>query len=72
MQAVAEGGYTDSSDVVEVNMGVAGGVNGLEDPTGLGELAVPTMFGTEKVLIDGNVYIYRNGKYYNLLGGTAQ
>ena len=72
VQAVAEGGYTDSSDVVEVNMGVTGGVNGLEDPTGLGEVIIPTLFGTEKVLIDGNVYIYRNGKYYNLLGGTAQ
>ena len=70
VQAVAEGGYTDSSEVVEVNMGVTGGVNGLEDPTGLDEVYVGTT--PTKIVENGNVYILRNGKRYTLLGNTAQ
>ena len=31
VKAAAEGGYTDPSDVVEINMGVEGGVSGIED-----------------------------------------
>ena len=70
VQAVAEGGYTDPSAVVEVNMGVANGVNGLEDPTAVEDVTITT--SPTKILDDGHVYILRNGKRYNILGRTIQ
>ena len=70
MQAVAEGGYTESSKVVEINMGVAGGVNGLENPSAVDNVHVSTT--PTKILDDGRVYILRNGKRYNILGRTIQ
>ena len=70
VQAVAEGGYTDPSAVVEVNMGVANGVNGLEDPTAVEDVTITT--SPTKILDDGHVYILRNGKCYNILGRTIQ
>ena len=70
MQAVAEGGYTESSKVVEINMGVAGGVNGLENPSAVDNVHVSTT--PTKILDDGHVYILRNGKRYNILGRTIQ
>jgi hypothetical protein len=70
MQAVAEGGYTESSNVVEITMGVDGGVNGLEDPTAVEDVTVTT--SPTKILDNGQVYILRNGKRYNLLGNHVQ
>ena len=70
VSALAEGGYTDPSEVVVVNMGVDGGVNGLDDQTGLEDIYMDTT--PVKILENGNVYILRNGKRYNLLGGYAQ
>ena len=70
MQAVAEGGYTESSKVVEINMGVAGGVNGLEDTSDVDDVVISTT--PTKILDDGHVYILRNGKRYNILGRTIQ
>lgn len=66
MQAVEEGGYTESSEVVEINMGVAGGVDGLNDPTNVDNVTVTTT--PTKILEDGRIYIIRNGKRYNMLG----
>jgi hypothetical protein len=70
MQAVAEGGYTESSKVVEINMGVAGGVNGLENPSAVDNVHVSTT--PTKIVENGHVYILRNGKRYNILGRTIQ
>ena len=70
VEASAEGGYTDPSEVVEVNMGVDGGVNGLEDPTAVEDVTITT--SPTKILDDGHVYILRNGKRYNILGRTIQ
>jgi hypothetical protein len=70
VQAVAEGGYTDPSEVVQINMGVDGGVNGLEDPTAVEDVTITT--SPTKILDDGHVYILRNGKRYNILGRTIQ
>ena len=70
MQAVAEGGYTESSEVIEINMGVAGGVDGLDDPAAVDNVTVTTT--TTKIIEDGHVYILRNGKRYNILGTYAQ
>jgi hypothetical protein len=68
MQAVAEGGYTESSEMVEINMGVAGGVNGLDGPTAVEDITIST--SPTKIIEDGQVYILRNGKRYNLLGNV--
>ena len=70
MQAVAEGGYTESSEVVEINMGVDGGVNGLEDTSDVDNVIISTT--PTKIVENGHVYILRNGKRYNLLGNYAQ
>mgnify|MGYP002514241490 FL=1 len=70
MQAVAEGGYTESSNVVEINMGVDGGVNGLEDPTAVEDVTLTT--SPTKILDNGQVYILRNGKRYNVLGTMVE
>ena len=69
MQAVAEGGYTESSEMVEINMGVDGGVNGLDGPTAVEDITIST--SPTKIIEDGQVYILRNGKRYNLLGNTV-
>ena len=52
------------------NMGVAGGVNGLEDPSAVEDLQTTTT--PIKIVEDGHVYILRNGKRYNILGVYAQ
>ena len=70
VMAVAEGGYTDPSEVVQISMGVDGGVNGLEDPTAVEDVTITT--SPTKILDDGHVYILRNGKRYNILGRTIQ
>ena len=70
VKAAAEGGYTEPSEVVEINMGVDGGVNGLEDPTAVEDVTVTT--SPIKILENGQVYILRNGVRYNILGRTAQ
>jgi hypothetical protein len=70
MQAVAEGGYTESSEVVEINMGVDGGVNGLEDTSDVDDVIISTT--PTKIVENGHVYILRNGKRYNLLGNYVQ
>ena len=70
VSAVAEGGYTAPSDVVEVNMGVDGGVNGLEDPTAVDDVTITTI--PAKIVENGNVYILRNGKRYNILGSVSE
>ena len=70
MQAVAEGGYTESSNVVQINMGVDGGVNGLEDPTAVDDVTISTT--PTKIVENGNVYILRNGKRYNILGSIDE
>ena len=49
-------------------MGVANGVNGLEDPTAVEDVTITT--APTKILDDGHVYILRNGKRYNILGRT--
>lgn len=70
VKAAAEGGYTEPSEVVEINMGVDGGVNGLEDPTAVEDVTVTT--SPIKIIENGQVYILRNGVRYNILGRTAQ
>lgn len=70
VKAAAEGGYTEPSEVVEINMGVDGGVNGLEDPTAVEDVTVTTP--PIKIIENGQVYILRNGVRYNILGRTAQ
>jgi hypothetical protein len=70
VSAVAEGGYTEPSEIVQINMGVAGGVNGLEDPTAVDDVTVSTR--PIKVVENGQVYILRNGKRYNILGTYVQ
>lgn len=70
VMAVAEGGYTDPSEVVQINMGVDGGVNGLEDPTAVEDVTVTT--SPTKILDNGQVYILRNGKRYNVLGTMVE
>jgi hypothetical protein len=70
VSAVAEGGYTDPSNVVEVNMGVTGGVNGLEDPAAVEDLIVNTT--PTKIVEQGHVYIIRDGKRYNVLGTIVE
>ena len=54
--AAAEGGYTDPSEVVMVNMGSTD----VDD--------VQTSSSPTKIIENGQVIIYRNGKCYNLLG----
>ena len=68
MQAVAEGGYTESSEMLEINMGVAGGVNGLDGPTAVEDVTISS--SPTKIVENGQVYILRNGKRYNLLGNV--
>jgi hypothetical protein len=70
MQAVAEGGYTASSEVVEINMGVDGGVNGLENPSAVEDVTVSTT--PIKIVENGHVYIIRDGKRYNVLGTIVE
>ena len=70
VMAAAEGGYTDPSEVVQIKMGVDGGVNGLENPTAVEDVMVTT--SPIKMLENGQVYILRNGVRYNILGRTAQ
>jgi hypothetical protein len=70
VMAAQEGGYTDPSKVVQINMGVDGGVNGLEDPTAVDDVTISTT--PTKLVENGHVYILRNGKRYNLLGNYAQ
>ena len=70
VMAAAEGGYTEPSEVVQINMGVDGGVNGLENPSAVDNLM--TSKTPTKVVENGQVYILRNGKRYTLLGNTAQ
>ena len=70
VMAAAEGGYTTPSEVVQINMGVDGGVNGLEDPTAVDDITVSTT--PTKIVENGNVYILRDGKRYNLLGTYVQ
>ena len=62
--AATEGGYTDPSEVVIVKMGVEGGTSDVDDIT------ISTT--PSKVVENGNVYILRNGKRYNILGTYAQ
>lgn len=61
VMAMAEGGYTDSSEIITVYM---------EAATATEEVEVSTT--PVKVLQDGNIYILRNGKKYNMLGNYAQ
>jgi hypothetical protein len=68
--AAQEGGYTNPSEVVEINMGVQGGVNGLEDPTAVDDVTISTT--PTKIVENGNVYILRNGKRYNILGSICE
>lgn len=68
--AVAEGGYTEPSEVVEINMGVEGGVSGIEDGSAVEN--VQTAITPIKIIENGQVYILRNGVRYNILGRTAQ
>jgi hypothetical protein len=70
MQAVAEGGYTESSNVVEINMGVDGGVNGLEDTSDVEDVTVSST--PTKFVENGHVYFLRNGKRYNILGSVCE
>jgi hypothetical protein len=70
MQAVAEGGYTESSKVVVINMGVADGVNGLEDTSDVDDVVISTT--PTKVIENGHIYILRNGKRYNALGTMVE
>ena len=61
VMAVAEGGYTEPSEVVTVT---------LNTPTATDEMQVldrPT-----KLIENGRVYILRNGKTYDILGNSAQ
>jgi hypothetical protein len=68
--AAAEGGYTEPSKAVQINMGVSGGVNGLDAPVAVENLQISTT--PSKILEDGRVYILRNGKRYSILGVYAQ
>ena len=68
--AAAEGGYTEPSKAVQITMGVAGGVNGLDAPAAVEDLHVSTI--PTKILEDGRVYILRNGKRYSILGVYVQ
>lgn len=61
VMAMAEGGYTEPSEVVTVT---------LNTPTATDEIQVldrPT-----KLIENGRVYILRNGKTYDILGNSAQ
>ena len=69
VSAVAEGGYTEPSAVVAVQMGVEGGADGTI-PTSVENLIQPST--PTKVIENGQVFILRNGKRYNLLGCTIQ
>lgn len=69
VMAVAEGGYTDPSDVVTVHMGVEGGADGTIPTDVDNVLQTPT---TTKVIENGQVYILRNGIRYNILGFPAK
>ena len=59
--AMKEGGLTDYSEVVSFIVEIPSAVDGIHMSN------QPT-----KVIEDGHVIIYRNGKRYNILGGTAQ
>ena len=69
VSAVAEGGYTDPSPVVAVQMGVEGGADGTI-PTSVDNIQQTTI--PTKVIENGQVFILRNGKCYNLLGGIVR
>lgn len=59
--AAAEGGYTEPSNVVSVEMGAMVDVENVKLPS------TPT-----KVIEGGRVYIIRGGKKYNILGSVEQ
>jgi hypothetical protein len=59
--AMKEGGLTDYSEVVSFIM---------QTPSALVDVQMSNQ--PVKVIEDGQVFIYRNGKRYNLLGGIAQ
>jgi hypothetical protein len=59
--ALKEGGFTDYSPVVNFTIDL---------PSGVGENYINDR--PIKTIENGQVVIYRNGKRYNLLGGTAQ
>ena len=64
VMAVAEGGYTDPSEVVTVNMGVEGGVSDVDDVV---ISTTPT-----KVVENGHLYILRDTKKYSVLGTVIE
>ena len=61
VRAAAEGGYTEPSNVVKVYVGEDTAVDNIQNPS------TPI-----KVVENGQVYILRNGKRYNLLGNHVQ
>ena len=61
VMAVAEGGFTEPSQVITVY---------LEDASGIEN--IPTSDRPTKVVKNGRVYIMRNGKTYDVLGNTVQ
>ena len=61
VMAMAEGGYTEPSDIVTVYV---------ESGAATEEVVVSTM--PTKIIENGQVYILRNGVRYDLLGRTAQ
>jgi hypothetical protein len=69
VSAAAEGGYTDPSPAVAVQMGVAGGADGTIPTDVDNVLQTPT---TTKIIENGQVYILRNGIRYNILGFPAK
>ena len=69
VSAAAEGGYTDPSPAVAVQMGVASGADGTIPTDVDNVLQTPT---TTKVIESGQVYILRNGIRYNILGFPAK
>lgn len=61
VMAMAEGGYTEPSEVVTVT---------LNTPTATDEMQV--LDRPSKLIENGRVYILRNGKTYDILGNSAQ
>ena len=59
--AMKEGGLTDYSEVISFIM---------QTPSAVVDVQMSNQ--PVKVIEDGQVFIYRNGKRYNILGGTAQ
>lgn len=70
VSALAEGGYTEPSKVVEITMGVAGGVSGTEVPSAVENVHLHTT--PTKIVENGHVYIIRDGKRHNLLGSFVE